>query len=72
MARIADFYTHTFPQEFRRSLPFFAICTALTVACAVVAYVLVRSHPNDAFALLPSGMIPDRSYVQIRDCSTAS
>ena len=46
MTRIADFYARVFPQEFRRSLPYFAICTAITVACAVVAYVLVRNHPG--------------------------
>jgi uncharacterized membrane protein SpoIIM required for sporulation len=71
MARIADFYTHTFPQEFRRSLPFFAICTAVTVACAVVAYVLVRSHPNDAFALLPKFLVSEKIRKSLHDSNFA-
>jgi uncharacterized membrane protein SpoIIM required for sporulation len=59
MRRIANFYARVFPQEFRRSLPYVAICTAITVACAVVAYVLVRNHPADAYALLPKMLVPE-------------
>ena len=40
--RFATFYTQTFPREFRRSFGFIAICIAITVVAAVVAYVLVR------------------------------
>ncbi|HXO17355.1 MAG TPA: stage II sporulation protein M, partial [Candidatus Dormibacteraeota bacterium] len=71
MARIADFYTRAFPQEFRRSLPYFAICTAITVACAVVAYVLVRSHPADAYALLPKFLVPDDIRKSLHDSNFA-
>jgi uncharacterized membrane protein SpoIIM required for sporulation len=57
--RIARFYTHTFPAEFRRSFPFFAFCTLLTIVCAVTAYAVIGAHPSDAYALLPKTMIPD-------------
>ncbi|HUZ50481.1 MAG TPA: stage II sporulation protein M [Candidatus Dormibacteraeota bacterium] len=57
-ARIARFYTHTFPREFRRSIVPIVLCAALTVVCAVVAYAVIGSHPADAYALLPKGMIP--------------
>ncbi len=71
LRRIADFYGRTFPQEFRRSLPYFAICTALTVACAVVAYVLVRSHPNDAYALLPNFLVSENIRKSLHDSNFA-
>ncbi|MGA8574360.1 MAG: stage II sporulation protein M [Candidatus Cybelea sp.] len=71
LQRIADFYTSAFPQEFRRSLPFFAICTALTVACAVVAYVLVRTHPNDAYALLPKFLVSEKIRKSLHDSNFA-
>jgi uncharacterized membrane protein SpoIIM required for sporulation len=67
MARIGDFYARAFPQEFRRSAPYVAICTALTVACAVVAYVLVRNHPADAYALLPKMLVPDTILKSLHD-----
>lgn len=71
MQRIADFYGRAFPQEFRRSLPVFAICTALTVACAVVAYVLVRNHPNDAYALLPKFLVSEKIRKSLHDSNFA-
>jgi uncharacterized membrane protein SpoIIM required for sporulation len=72
LRRIADFYTSVFPREFRRSLPYFAICTALTVACAVVAYVLVRNHPPDAYALLPPGyLVPEHIRKSLHDSNFA-
>ncbi len=71
MSRIADFYTRAFPQEFRRSLPYFTICTAITVACAVIAYVLVRSHPADAYALLPKFLVPDDIRKSLHDSNFA-
>ena len=70
-ARIADFYARAFPREFRRSLPFFAICTALTVACAVVAYVLVRTHPTDAYALLPNFLVSETIRKSLHDSNFA-
>ena len=52
-SRIAEFYSNTFPREFRASFLLIALCTALTVATAVVAYVLVRTHPAYAQILVP-------------------
>jgi uncharacterized membrane protein SpoIIM required for sporulation len=69
--RIATFYTQTFPQEFRRSFPYFAICTAITVACAVVAYVLVRTHPVDAYALLPKMLVSEKIRKSLHDSNFA-
>ena len=57
-ARIATFFVTTFPQEVRRSIIPFAICSFLTVVCAIVAYVVVMTHHGDVYALLPSQMIP--------------
>ncbi len=71
MRRIADFYAETFPREFRRSLPYIAICTALTVACAVVAYVLVRGHPPDAYALLPKLLVSEKIRKSLHDSNFA-
>jgi uncharacterized membrane protein SpoIIM required for sporulation len=66
-ARVARFYRETFPDEFRRSIAYTAICTALTIATAVVAYVLVRVHPADAYALLDRSMIPDDIKKSLHD-----
>jgi uncharacterized membrane protein SpoIIM required for sporulation len=71
LARIYDFYARVFPQEFRRSLPYFAICTAITVVCAVVAYVLVRSHPADVYAMLPKMLVPDAIRKSLHDTNFA-
>ncbi len=71
MARIADFYTRTFPREFRRSFPFIGICIVLTLASAVVAYVLVRSHPADVYALLPKMLVPDTIRKSLHDTNFA-
>ncbi|HVS45603.1 MAG TPA: stage II sporulation protein M [Verrucomicrobiae bacterium] len=70
-SRIGRFFTHTFPREFRRSFAYFAICAALTVACAIVAYVIVRNHPGDAFALLPSSVIPPEIKKSLHDSNFA-
>jgi uncharacterized membrane protein SpoIIM required for sporulation len=66
-ARVRRFYTEAFPREFRRSIAYSAICTALTVACAIVAYALIRSHPADAYALLSKDMIPDEIRKSLHD-----
>lgn len=71
LRRIGAFYAHYFPAEFRRSLPYVAICAALTVACAVVAYVLVRNHPADAYALLPRELVPDSIRKSLHDSNFA-
>lgn len=65
--RVRRFYAQTFPAEFRRSFAYFAICTALTVATAVVAYVVCRNHPSDAYALLPAGIIPPDIQKSLHD-----
>lgn len=69
--RIADFYAGVFPREFRRSLPYVAICTAITLACAVVAYVVVRNHPADAYAMLPKSLVPDSIRKSLHDSNFA-
>jgi uncharacterized membrane protein SpoIIM required for sporulation len=71
MRRIADFYARVFPQEFRRSLPYVAICTAITLTCAVVAYVLVRGHPADAYALLPKVLVSEKIRTSLHDSNFA-
>jgi len=70
-ARIADFYARIFPQEVRRSAPYIGICTAITIACAVVAYVLVRNHPADAYALLPKMLVPEAIRRSLHDSNFA-
>jgi uncharacterized membrane protein SpoIIM required for sporulation len=71
MRRISNFYANVFPQEFRRSFPYFAICTAITIACAVVAYVLVRTHPADAYALLPKSLVSEQIRKSLHDSNFA-
>jgi uncharacterized membrane protein SpoIIM required for sporulation len=66
-ARIGAFYRTLFPREVRRSLPYVALCIGVTIACAVTAYVLVRTHPADAYALLPKGLVPDRIRRSLHD-----
>lgn len=56
--RIGRFYGVDFPAEFRRSFAWILVCSALTVATAVIAYVLVRAHPADAYALLAQSLVP--------------
>lgn len=70
-ARIARFYRETFPQEFRRSFRYVAVCTALTVACSVVAYVAITAHPAQAYALLPAGIAPDHIRKSLHDSNFA-
>jgi uncharacterized membrane protein SpoIIM required for sporulation len=71
MKRVVDFYAQAFPREFRRSLPYIAICAAITLACAVVAYVLVRNDPADAYALLPKLLIPETIRKSLHDSNFA-
>ena len=71
LQRIADFYARTFPQEFRRSFAYFAICTGITVACAVVAYVVVRTHPADASAFLPKFLVSEKIRKSLHDSNFA-
>ncbi len=71
VARTAHFYARTFPREFRRSLSYVAICTAITIACAIVSYVLVRNHPADAYAFLPASLVPDSIRKSLHDSNFA-
>ncbi|HEY5427099.1 MAG TPA: stage II sporulation protein M [Candidatus Tumulicola sp.] len=70
-SRIGRFYRETFPREFRRSFAYFAICTAVTVACAVVAYALIRAHPAQAYSLLPGSIVPDAIRKSLHDSNFA-
>ncbi len=70
-ARIGRFYRETFPREFRRSFAYFAVCAAVTIACSVVAYALIRSHPAQAYSLLPKTMIPGEIRKSLHDSNFA-
>jgi uncharacterized membrane protein SpoIIM required for sporulation len=70
-ARIADFYARVFPHEFRRSAPYVGICIAITLACAVVSYVLVRNHPADIYAFLPKMLVPEAIRKSLHDTNFA-
>lgn len=65
--RIGTFYRETFPREFRRSIVFVAVCTALTVASAVVSFSAVRTHPDQAYAMLPSAIVPSGIRKSLHD-----
>ncbi len=70
-ARIARFFTHTFPQEFRASWPYIGICIALTVLWASVAFVVVQHNPADANALLPDWLVPPPLTKSLHDSNFA-
>lgn len=65
--RVSRFFGQTFPAEFRRSFAYFAICTAITVVTAVLAFTIVGSHPAQAYALLPKELIPDHIQKSLHD-----
>lgn len=67
--RVARFYARDFPREVRRSLLPILLCTALTVVSAVTAYVTIRSHPDDAYALLPD--VPAQIRKSLHDSNFA-
>lgn len=69
--RLTRFFSHDFPAEFRRSFGLIAICSAITVAAAIVAYVLVLVHPGDAYALLPDQIIPPEIKKSLHDSNFA-
>jgi uncharacterized membrane protein SpoIIM required for sporulation len=70
-ARVGRFYRETFPREFRRSFVYFAICTAITIAFSVVAFAVIRSHPAEAYALLPKELVPDEIRKSLHDSNFA-
>lgn len=57
-SRTVAFFRATFPREVRRSRAVILGCTALFVVAWIVAYWLVIQRPLNAYALLPSEMIP--------------
>lgn len=65
--RVGDFYAVDFPREVRRSIAAVLLCTALTVGSAVMSYVVVRAHPNDAYALLPERIVPSQIRRSLHD-----
>ncbi len=69
--RLKNFYAHDFPAEFRRSFSWILLCAAITVATAVIAYVVIRTHPADAYAVLPEGMIPSAIKKSLHDSNFA-
>lgn len=69
--RVARFYASTFPAEFRRSFGWIVLCTALTVATAVIAYVIIRNHPGDAYAILPESLVPAQIKKSLHDSNFA-
>jgi uncharacterized membrane protein SpoIIM required for sporulation len=70
-SRIVRFYARDLPAEVRRSLLPIMLCTALTIASAVTAYVTVRTHPDDAYALLPAQAVPAQIRKSLHDSNFA-
>jgi uncharacterized membrane protein SpoIIM required for sporulation len=70
-ARIARFFTHTFPREFRASWPYIGACITLTILWAAVAYAIVRHNPSDASALLPDWLVPEHITKSLHDSNFA-
>lgn len=69
--RIVEFFTRTFPQEFRASFVFIGLCIALTVLSAVLSYSMVRSDPDRALAVLPAGIVPVKIEKSLHDSNFA-
>jgi uncharacterized membrane protein SpoIIM required for sporulation len=70
-SRIARFYAIDFPSEVRRSILPIALCTALTVAAAVMAYTVTRTHPEDVYAFLPAQLVPAHITKSLHDSNFA-
>ena len=70
-ARIAKFFTQTFPGECRRSWPYIGLCIALTVVWAAVAYAIVAHDPSNAYALLPEQIVPAHITKSLHDSNFA-
>jgi uncharacterized membrane protein SpoIIM required for sporulation len=71
LARVVRFYAQTFPAEFRRSFNWILLCVALTVATAVIGYVLVRTNPANAYAVLPESLVPPEIKKSLHDSNFA-
>ena len=70
-ARVARFFTQTFPSEVRRSFDVVAVCIALTVLWAAVAYGIVAHDSSSAYALLPESIVPARITKSLHDSNFA-
>jgi uncharacterized membrane protein SpoIIM required for sporulation len=70
-ARFIRFFTHTFPREFRRSWVYTALCIALTVVWASVAYTIVAHDSTHAYALLPESIVPSHITKSLHDSNFA-
>ena len=70
-ARIARFFSETFPAEVRNSWPYVGLCIALTVLWAAVAYGIVARDPSNAFALLPESIVPQHITRSLHDSNFA-
>ena len=70
-ARIGLFFRETFPCEFRRSIAYVAICTAITIAFSIVAFSVIRAHPAQAYSLLPESLVPDEIRKSLHDSNFA-
>ena len=57
-SRIGAFLASEFPREVRRSWRPIAVCTAIFVLAAAIAYATVAARPTTVYALLPSAEIP--------------
>lgn len=55
---VRHFLAATFPREVRRSWRPIAVCAALTLISAAIAYAAVIGEPANAYALLPAAAIP--------------
>ena len=69
--RIVEFFTRSFPQEFRASILFIGLCVALTVLSSMLSYSMVRSDPDRALAVLPAGIVPVKIQKSLHDSNFA-
>ena len=65
--RITEFFTSTFPNEFRRSFLFIGFCILLTALTAMIAFAAVSANPERALAMLPAGAVPAHIEKSLHD-----
>ena len=70
-ARIARFFSHTFPMEFRKSWRYIGVCAAITIVWSFVAYAIVSTNPANAYALLPEQIVPSHITKSLHDSNFA-
>jgi uncharacterized membrane protein SpoIIM required for sporulation len=59
-SQIARFFTHSWPQSVQALWRETLVCVLLTIASAIVAYLLVRSDPAWFFGIIPEGLAGGR------------